>query len=173
MKSPLRHPLTALLLLALVAAILLPFWQREQGAPRRALDMELPPLPELPEKDASAPVSADELRQAEADIHAAREQAGQAGSTALTADADAEALPVPAAWAVEVAILESEQQARSELQALLDAGYRAFLRPLAEDNRWQLFAGPELERERAEQTRAQLRYDQRIGEQQQVVPFRP
>lgn len=173
MKSPLRHPFTALLLLALVAAILLPFWQREQGTPMRALDMELPPVPELPATDTSAPVSADELRQAEADIQAAREQAGQGGSTARTADADVDALPVPAAWAVEVAILESEQQARSELQALLDAGYRAFLRPLADDSRWQLFAGPELERERAEQTRSRLRHEQRIGEQQQVVPFRP
>lgn len=168
MKSPLRHPLVALLLLALVAAMLVPLWLREPLTVMQPLDMEIPPLPEMAPADPTEPVSEAELRSADAEINAARDE--------LVRQTDAgtdNQVPLPAAWAVELLSYETEAEAKAEKQRLLDAGYRAFLRLAVDGQRWQLFAGPELEQGTAEATLTRLQFEQRAPANAQVVPFRP
>lgn len=173
MRFPVRHPLVAILLIVLVSGIVAPILLRPDSVVMRPLDMELPPVPELPKPDALPPVSSEEIEQAEQAINAAREQL-RAGPVTPSDAAD---LPVPAAWAVQVAVLESADQAQAEKQRLLDSGYRGYLRQLPDNRGWQLFAGPELERSAAEATLARLKFDPqwRIeGEiEALIVPFSP
>ena len=173
MRFPVRHPLVALLLIVLISAIVAPLLLRQDGVVTRSLEMELPPVPELPKTDALLPVSAAEIEAEEA-INAARQQLRE-GPSASAAEADR--LPVPAAWAVRVAVLETAEQAQAEKQRLLDSGYRGYLRGLANNQGWQLFAGPELERAAAEATLERLKFDPqwRIeGDiEAAIVPFSP
>ncbi len=168
MKSPLRHPLVALLLLALVAAMLFPLWQRQPLTVMQPLDMELPAVPVMALADPTEPVSEAELRLADAEINAARD--------ALVRQADAspgDQVPVPMAWAVQLLPYQTEAEAKAEKQRLLDAGHRAFLRKTADGQRWQLYAGPELEQVSAETTLARLHFERLAPADAQVVPFRP
>lgn len=168
MKSPLRHPLVALLLLALVAAMLVPLWQRQPLTVMKPLDMELPPVPVMALADPTEPVSEAELRSADTEINAAREQ------LARQADASAEdQVPLPQAWAVQLMSYQTEAEAKAGKQRLLDAGYRAFLRATADGQGWQLYAGPELELTAAEATLAKLQFELRAPADAEVVPFRP
>ncbi len=168
MKSPLRHPLVAFLLLALVAAMLVPLWQREPATTIQPLDMELPPVPLMEPADPTEPVSEQELRAADAEINAGRD--------ALVRQADAGdgvQAALPGAWAVQLQSYPSEQLARAEKQRLLDAGHRAFLRRSIDGQLWQLYAGPELEQEAAEATLARLQFEMLAPDDARVVPFRP
>lgn len=169
-----RRPLVALLLLALVAAMLVPLWQREPVTVMQPLDMELPPVPEMEATDPTEPVAEEELRSADAEINAARDAlARQADDQAPAGGDAAKPVPLPVAWAVELLAYETEAEAKAEKQRLLDAGYRAFLRQTIDGQRWQLFAGPELEQDSAAATLARLQFEQRATADAQVVPFRP
>ena len=174
MRFPVRHPLVALLLIVLISAIVAPLLLRQDGVVTRPLEMELPPVPELPTTDALPPVSAAEIQEAERAINAAREQLREG---LVSSAAEDDALPVPVAWAVRVAVLETADQAQAEKQRLLDSGYRGYLRGLADNQGWQLFAGPELERAAAEATLERLKFDPqwRIeGDiEAAIVPFSP
>lgn len=169
-----RRPLVAILLLALVAAMLVPLWQREPMTAMQPLDMELPPVPEMEATDPTDPVAEEELRSADAEINAAREAlARQVDDQTPAATDTAKPVPLPVAWAVALLSYETEAQAKAEKQRLLDAGYRAFLRQTVDGQRWQLFAGPELEQGSAAATLARLQFEQRATADAQVVPFRP
>lgn len=168
MTSFFRRPLVALLLLALVAAMLVPLWLREPLTVMQPLDMEIPPVPEMAPTDPTEPVSEAELRSADAEINAARDELVR-----QTAAGTGEQVPLPVAWAVELLSYQTEAEAKAEKQRLLDAGYRAFLRPAVDSQRWQLFAGPELEQGTAEATLARLKFEQLAPDDAQVVPFRP
>ncbi|MEE4249724.1 MAG: SPOR domain-containing protein [Alcanivoracaceae bacterium] len=173
MRFPVRHPLVAILLIMLISAIVAPLLLRQDSVVMRPLDMELPPMPELPKPDALPPVSSSEIGQAEQAINAAREQLRRGP----VEQSEAGALPLPLAWAVQVAVLGNADQAEAEKQRLLDSGYRGYLRELPDNAGWQLFAGPELERSAAEATLQRLKFDPqwRIkGEIDTViVPFSP
>lgn len=176
MTPILRRPLVALLLLALVAAMLVPLWLREPVTVMQPLDMELPPIPVMEPTDPTEPVSEAELRAADAVINTARDQlAGQAEADAGTGTSTgtAEQVPLPLAWAVELLSYQAEAEAMAEKQRLLDAGYRAFLRQTTDGRRWQLYAGPELEPGSAEATLARLQFELLAPSDAQVVPFRP
>lgn len=174
MKSPLRHPLVAFLLLALVAAMLVPLWQREPATVMQPLDMELPPVPVMEPTDPTEPVSEQELRSADAQINAARDQLVRQTDADVNVGVEiGKQVPLPVAWAVALLSYQTEAEAKAERQRLLDAGYRAFLRQTVDGQRWQLFAGPELERGRAEATLARLQFEQRASTDAQVVPFSP
>ena len=169
-----RRPLVALLLLALVAAMLVPLWQRDDVAVMQPLDMELPPVPEMEPADPAEPVAEDELRSADAEINAAREALARQVDDQASTEADtSQPVPLPVAWAVALSSYQTEPEAKAEKQRLLDAGYRAFLRQTAGGQRWQLFAGPELEQGSAAATLARLQFEQRAPADAQVVPFRP
>ena len=169
-----RRPLVALLLLALVAAMLVPLWQRDPVTVMQPLDMELPPLPEMEPTDPAEPVGEEELRFADAEISAARDAlARQVDDQAPTAADAVKPVPLPLAWAVALLSYETEAEAKAERQRLLDAGYRAFLRQTVDGQRWQVFAGPELEQGSAAETLARLQFEQRAPADAQVVPFRP
>ncbi|MCC1496330.1 SPOR domain-containing protein [Alcanivorax sp. 1008] len=173
MRFSVRHPLVAILLIVLISAIVAPLLLRQESVVMRPLDMELPAVPELPTPDALPPVSTSEIELAEQAINDAREQLR--GGSAKPSQNDP--LPVPAAWAVQVAVLETEQQAQAEKQRLLDSGYRGYLRMLPENQGWQLFAGPELERAAAQATLERLKIDPQwsieTDIQTPIVPFSP
>ncbi|MCK5874424.1 MAG: SPOR domain-containing protein [Alcanivoracaceae bacterium] len=168
MKSPLRHPLVALLLLALVAAMLVPLWQRQPVTVMQPLDMELPSVPVMAPADPTEPVSELELRSADAEINAGRD-----ALVRQTDSGDGDQPALPRAWAVQLLSYQSEQEAGAAKQRLLDAGYRAFLRRTLDGQLWQLYAGPELEQESAEATLARLQFELLAPTDAQVVPFRP
>ena len=116
----------------------------------------------------------EELRSADAEINAARDAlARQADDQAPAGGDTVKPVPLPVAWAVELLAYETEAEAKAEKQRLLDAGYRAFLRQTIDGQRWQLFAGPELEQDSAAATLARLQFEQRATADAQVVPFRP
>lgn len=170
MTPILRRPLVAFLLLVLVAAMLVPLWLREPVTVMQPLDMEMPPIPVMEPTDPTEPVSEAELRAADAEINAARDQlVGQAEADVGTG----EQVPLPLAWAVELRSYQTEAEATAEKQRLLDAGYRAFLRQTTGGQRWQLYAGPELEPGSAEATLARLQFELLAPSDAQVVPFRP
>lgn len=172
MTPILRRPLVAFLLLALVAAMLVPLWLREPVTVMQPLDMELPPIPVMEPTDPTEPVSEAELRAADAAINTARDQlVGQAEADVGTGTA--EQVPLPLAWAVELLSYQTEAEATAAKQRLLDAGYRAFLRQSTGGQRWQLYAGPELEPGSAEATLARLQFELLAPSDAQVVPFRP
>ena len=96
-----RRPLVALLLLALVAAMLVPLWQRDPVTVMQPLDMELPPLPEMEPTDPAEPVGEEELRFADAEISAARDALARQVDDQAPTPADAvKPVPLPLAWAV-------------------------------------------------------------------------
>jgi cell division septation protein DedD len=124
--------------------------------------------------DPTEPVAEAELRLADAEINAARDAlTGQVGSETPAGADTARPVPLPVAWAVQLQSYETEAEARAEKQRLLDAGYRAFLRQTVDGQRWQLFAGPELEQVSAAATLGRLQFEQLAPADAQVVPFRP
>lgn len=174
MTSLFRRPLVALLLIALVAAMLVPVWLREPETVMQPLEMELPPVPEIEREDPTEPVSEEELRLADAEINAARDALVRQTDIETPAGEDSSRpVPLPVAWAVELLSYETEAEARAEKQRLLDAGYRAFLRQTVDGRRWQLFAGPELEQASAAATLARLQFERWATAEAKVVPFRP
>jgi cell division septation protein DedD len=173
MKSTKPRPLVAALLIVVLGAILMPLLLREDGVVSQPLDMTLPPVPEIPQRDGLPPVSNDEMAAAEAEINAAREQLHNGTDTAEDADAPLKTLPVPQAWGVEVAVIATEEQARQQKQQLLDQGYSAYLRQLPDDAGWQLLAGPELKYSAAEETQARLKFDPKWQIEARIVPFSP
>lgn len=201
MESKKGHPLVAVLLIVVMAAILAPLLLREDSVVSRPLDMTLPPVPEIPQRDGLPPVSDAELAAAEEEINAAREQLRSGADQASVQSveqvveqlaleegaAPAEAgqvdgaqgrsplkrLPVPTAWAVEVAIIATEAQAQQHKQQLLDQGYSAYLRVLPNNGGWQLLAGPELKYSAAQETQARLKFDPKWQIEARIVPFSP
>lgn len=200
MKGKARHPLVAVLLIVVLIAIFAPLLQRDDSVVSRPLDMTLPPVPEMPLRDALPPVSNAELAATEEEINAAREQLRSGPSAPPTpffeqavepsvaqqrpaeedvlSEPEAEQtkpgpLPIPAAWAVEVAIMTTEAQAQQQKLRLLDSGYSAYLRALPDNSGWQLLAGPELKYSAAQDTQARLKFDPQWQIESRIVPFSP
>lgn len=165
MKGSGQRVLVALLVLVLTGAIIWPLWQREDMTVTRPLALTLPDEPELPAMDTAPPVTEREMRAVAARIQEAREQAAQQRA------AGDHSLPLPEAWAVPVSRWPDESAARNARQMLLDTGYRAFVRE--HGDHWQLYAGPELDRARAEQTRERLLFERKVAPDVTVVPFSP
>ena len=195
MEERLKQRLIGVLLLALLAAILAPLLLRSPEEVRVALDLDIPEKPE-PMEIEPAPVVADVEREATGErIAADREQVRadaeayqearereDPSEDALEKDALEDGPPADDArepelsgWAVQLGSFESERNARRMAEQLGDRGYNAFVRASERDGDtfYRVFAGPELERERALELRDRLAGEDEGALEGLVVPLDP
>mgnify|MGYP005839106257 CR=1 FL=1 len=169
MGSSSRQRWAALLLMLVLAALALPFVLRERVPLPPMLQLSIPAAPVMPMPAVDPVVSEAELAQVQAKMAAAeRDPFNAAMADAELAPAEGE-IPLPSAWSVELATGLSQADAEALLGRLREADFRSYIRH--NDAGWQVFAGPEIAPQAAEQTRDSLRLDPRFQLAGQLVPF--
>lgn len=168
------------LLLVLLVVILAPLVLRSPEEVRVALDMSMPPPPDVTRLDIKPVAEPREVEQVQAAIEAERRaldaetEAHQlAVEQAREADKAPPAEPLMSGWGVQVASFSERDNAETLARRLRDADYNAFVRRVEQDDRtlYRVLAGPELQRERADQLRRRLVHDEDFGFQGLVVPL--
>ncbi|PKM21795.1 MAG: hypothetical protein CVV10_07560 [Gammaproteobacteria bacterium HGW-Gammaproteobacteria-14] len=171
-----RQRVVGMILIVLMAAIVAPLVLRGPEEVRLALDLELPPEPSPAVMRNDPLLVPSQIEKAARDIDKAMNQVSQL-SPESTGDPY---IPVteetiPQGWSVQLASLANQANATEMAATLREAGYRSHIRAVGQgvDRRYRVFAGPELERERAMQLRSRLLEDPRFGSEGLVVPFTP
>jgi DedD protein len=171
-----RQRVVGMILILLMAAIIAPLVLRGPEEVRLALDLELPPEPAPAVMRDGPLLTSDQVEKVARDIDKAMNEVSQV-SPESTGDPY---IPVtdetiPQGWSVQLASLTNQANATALAAKLRDAGYRSHVRVVGQgvDRRYRVFAGPELERERAVELRATLQEDSRFGSEGLVVPFTP
>lgn len=196
-----RHRIIGVVLLCVLAALVTPVIFRSPDQVRVALDMDLPPPPDVEPISLSPVVTDDEIEQADEAIDQAREDIAEAASqreeqfveqqkqaAKIASQAKANSKPpekvskptetaaqqaVPSGWSVQLAALSSKEGAAALEKRLRDAKYSAYTRASGSgaDRIYRVYVGPELERDRVEMDRNRLAGDIRFKLEGIVVPF--
>lgn len=171
-----RQRVVGMILIVLMAAIVAPLVLRGPEEVRLALDLELPPEPAPAVMRDGPLLTSEQVEKVARDIDKAISQVSEV-SPESTGDPYVPVTEetIPQGWSVQLASLTNQDNATAMAARLRDAGYRSHVRAVGQgvDRRYRVFAGPELERERAMELRATLLEDPRFGVEGLVVPFTP
>ncbi len=124
--------------LAALALIFLPMIFDTPDAPQPRLQSRIPPpptVPQLPEPVQSRPVilANTPAINVPADARAVEEAAGVDGAAGWRELPILDERGLPRGWSLRVGVFAREAEARLLLERLLEAGYRAYIRPLQPD----------------------------------------
>lgn len=179
MEGQTRQRLIGTILLLLLAAILAPLLFRGPDEVRVALDMDIPQPPPVAPVEPRPVVDESEVEQARERIRSEREavrEAAEAHAEQVQSDGDEPGqAPALSGWSVQVASFSDRQNAVALEERLRDAGYSAYWRRAEQEEQtlYRVFAGPELERQDAEQLKRRLAMDEAFGQDGLVVPYAP
>lgn len=184
MEAQTRHRVIGLVLLLVLAALVTPIIFRTPEQVRVALDMDVPPPPQVEPLSLDPVVTADETADARAQISDAREdvrvesekrdqQAQDAAASGKPVSSDPADREIPTGWTLQVAALSSKEGAEALVSKLHDAHYTAYMRASDEDGKrlYRVFVGPELERDQIEHSKAELARDLRFKLDGLIVPY--
>lgn len=173
MDAQTRHRLVGIVLLLVLAALVTPVIFRSPEQIRVALDMELPPPPEVEPLPLAPVVTEEEIEQAHEQIDETQQQVVEAAEKRKDPKEAVPDTAIPSGWTLQVAALSSRDAADALVQKLRNADYAAYHRQVSNggDTLYRVFVGPELERARSEQLREKLSRDLRFKLDGLVVPY--